>query len=84
MTDKIYASGRNFADLSNAISDAIHAALARGMQTDEVCCVMVSVAADYARAEYGNQYLSDLATVVTERANHSLPEDRAIQMARGE
>ncbi|MBN9035496.1 MAG: hypothetical protein J0H53_05460 [Rhizobiales bacterium] len=68
-------SGRWAADLGNAISDAIHAALLRGMETDEAACIAVSVAADYARAEYGDAYLQDLAKVVVMRAGRPMPED---------
>ena len=67
-------SGRLPADLSNAISDAIHAAIERGMDVDEAACVVVSVAADYARMEYGNDYLGALAEVIKHRASMPLPE----------
>ena len=73
-SEKTYGKGPNFRDLGNAVSDAINAALKRGMEIDEACCVVVSVAADYARLEYGNDYLPDLAEVVSERKNHALPE----------
>lgn len=52
------------AALGNAVSDAIHAAVDRGMEMDEAVCVAVAVAADYARLEYGEGYLEQLAQVV--------------------
>jgi hypothetical protein len=65
------------AKLGNGISDAIHAALEKGMQTDEACCVAIAVIADYARMEYGTAYLQDLADVLIKRAFAPMPEDRA-------
>jgi hypothetical protein len=55
------------------ISDAIHRATKRGMRVDEAACVVVSVAADYARGAYGDEYLESLCTVIRERAQHPLP-----------
>jgi hypothetical protein len=68
-------TGKLPAKLGNEISDAIRRALEAGMQTDEAVCVVVSVAADYARAEYGNGYLRDLAGVVTGRSAQPLPSN---------
>jgi hypothetical protein len=66
--------GPSFRDLGNAVSEAIHAALSRGMEVEEACSVVVAVAADYGRGTYGPTYLAELAHIVTERANHKLPE----------
>lgn len=55
--------------LANAVSGAITAALERGMEMDEACCVAVAVIADYARFAYGAGYLDELAFVLRERAN---------------
>jgi hypothetical protein len=74
MSDKIIGTGKSFSQLANAISDAIFDATQRGMDLDEACCVVVAVAADFARGHYGNEYLPSLADVVTERRNHALPE----------
>lgn len=60
-------------DLANAVSDAIHAALAKGMEIDEAVGVVAGVAADYGRHQYGDGYLSKLALVVTARAGMPLP-----------
>jgi len=67
-------SGRLPAALSNAVSDAIHAALESGMEIDEAACVVVSVASDYARLQYGNDYLGALANVVLHRASMPMPD----------
>ncbi|XUM21033.1 hypothetical protein ACRAVF_27100 [Bradyrhizobium oligotrophicum S58] len=64
-------------DLANAISDVIHAFLERGMETDEVCSVVVAVAADYGRGEYGEGYLAGLADVVKVAASKPMPENIA-------
>ncbi len=66
-------SGRSPAQLANDVSDAIAAALKRGMETDEAVCVAVAVLADYARIEYGNGYLSKLARVVKAQADRPMP-----------
>jgi hypothetical protein len=63
--------------LANAVSDAINAALRAGLGTDEAACIVVQVAADYARAEYGNRYLDGLAAVVVGAASMPMPEDVA-------
>lgn len=75
MTDSsAIGTGRNFAILGNAVSDAIHAALKRGMAVDEAVCCVVAVAADYGRGEYGDDYLPQLAEVVVRRKEMALPE----------
>lgn len=69
-----FGTGRSFAQLANDVSDAMTAALMRGMEADEACCCAVAVIADYARGTYGAAYLPKLAEVLIERANHELPE----------
>jgi hypothetical protein len=69
----IVGQGRSFADLANAVSDAVNAALKRGMAADEAACVVVQVAADYARGAYGNAYLLELAQVVIDRGSFPAP-----------
>jgi hypothetical protein len=64
-------------ELANSMSDVIHAFLERGMEIDEVCCIVVAVAADYARGEYGSGYLSGLADVVKAAADRPLPQNIA-------
>lgn len=61
--------------LANIVSDAISKALDFGLEPDQAACVVVAVAADYARAEYGPDYLNRLAKVVLLRAADALPED---------
>lgn len=74
MSSKSRLTGRLPAALAVAVSDAIHAAVSNGMQVDEAVCIVVAVAADYARGEYGNKYLKDLASVVIERGSIPMPE----------
>jgi hypothetical protein len=61
--------------LANAISDAMQVGLARGMATDEACCVAIAVVCDYARGEYGNDYLDGLVGVVLAQKGRPLPFD---------
>lgn len=66
-------TGQPTADLANAISDALHAAIDGGMAIDTAVCVVAGVAADYARGEYGDAYLNDLAEVVKMHAGLPMP-----------
>lgn len=65
--------GRLQNQLGNQISDAIHTAVASGLEFDEACCIAIAVVADYARGQYGNRYLKDLARVVREQAHRPMP-----------
>lgn len=60
-------------DLANAIAAAIDAAVDGGLDLDVAACVVAGVAADYARAEYGERYLEALADVIRLRAGMPLP-----------
>lgn len=69
MADMIMVGqGSNFAELGNAVSDAMYHALTGGMAADEAACCAIAVIADYARREYGDEYLKSLAEVVVARA----------------
>jgi hypothetical protein len=63
------------ARVANATSDVIHLALRHGMETDEITCIVVTVAADYARLAYGDAYLTELAKLIEERADAPAPND---------
>lgn len=75
MTNAATITGVLPRDLGNDVSDAIHKALSKGMAVDEACCVVVTVAADYARQEYGGRYLKDLAKVVREQRYKAPPQE---------
>lgn len=77
-TDMAIGGGKNFQMLGNAVSDAIHAALKKGMEIDEACSCVVAVAADYARGEYGDDYLPRLAQIITRRNEMPMPESNLI------
>jgi len=68
-------SGALPAKLCNDISNAIHAAIEKGMEMDEACCAAIAVIADYARGEYGPDYLADLSDVLIARALAPMPKD---------
>lgn len=68
-------SGALPAKLCNEISGAIHAALEKGMEMDEACCLAIAVIADYVRGEYGPGYLADLSDVLVARALAPMPEE---------
>jgi hypothetical protein len=70
---KVIAHGPSFGELSNGVSTAITAALARGMSVEEATCVVVQVAADYARRAYGSACLQQLAEVVIWRGSRPNP-----------
>lgn len=65
-------TGRNPSVLANAISDAIAAALASGMEMDEAVSVSVAVAADHGIAAYGPAYASMLFVVLEDRTTRAL------------
>ena len=67
-------TGRLPMELANAVSGAISNALKMGMEIDEAACVVAAVAADYARREYGDVYLEELAEIVKTRASVPMPE----------
>jgi hypothetical protein len=77
MAQPVTLTGPLPAALANSISDAIHEALRRGMHVDEAVGVVVGVAADYGRLQYGNEYLEDLAAVVIERRERPFPDGTA-------
>lgn len=64
-------------DFANEIAAAIDSAQERGLDLDVAVCVVVGVAADYARAEYGDKYLDALADVLKYRAGKPLPRPAA-------
>lgn len=61
-------TGRLPTSLANDVSDAIAKALRKGMEIDEAACVVLSVACDYARNEYGDEYLESLAKLIAAQA----------------
>jgi len=61
-------------DFANEVAALIDASQERGFDLDVAVCVMIGVAADYARAEYGDKYLLALCDVVRYRAGRALPE----------
>ena len=63
-------TGKLPAELGNAVSDAIYAALSKGMEPDEACCVAITVVCDYARTAYGPNYLDGLAQMVLRQKAH--------------
>lgn len=76
MTNLVVGRGPHFHWLGNAFSDLVNAALRRGMETDEAVCVGLKVLCDYARHEYGDDYLSQLISLVAAQAGKPLPENR--------
>lgn len=74
MDNTAIVTGQLPAFVANGVSDVIHAALARGMETDEAVCVALTVLADYARGAYGDRYLPHLAYLVLQRAGEPMPD----------
>jgi hypothetical protein len=64
----IVGTGRSFSELGNRVSDAIHHALSRGMESDEAVSVVIKVACDYGRLQYGDAYVRSLADLILEFA----------------
>lgn len=61
-------------DFANEVAALIDSALARGFDLDVAVCIMIGVAADYARSEYGDRYLKPLCDVIRYRAGKPLPQ----------
>lgn len=57
----------------NALSDVIANAVKSGQELDEILSLVVTVAADYARGTYGDDYLPGLAGLLLKRAGQELP-----------
>lgn len=74
MTQKMTATGALPRDLGNGVSDAIHAALIRGMEIDEAACIVIAVACDYARGQYGDAFLESLVKIVRGQRGKPLPQ----------
>lgn len=61
--------------LANSIASTIeHACEDLGLGIDEAVCIIVQVCADYARHEYGNEYLPKLASIITARREMPMPD----------
>ncbi|MBC6444592.1 MAG: hypothetical protein GDA50_04060 [Alphaproteobacteria bacterium GM202ARS2] len=73
MPDYPTISGKLPETLAQEVSDAIARAMQRGMGTDEAVSVVVNVAADYGRHQYGNDILPGLAELIVERGKMPLP-----------
>jgi len=66
---QIIRADARLAKLGNAISDAIHEALREGVETDAAASVAVAVAADYWLDHGYPQPVTDLAAILTAKAN---------------
>jgi hypothetical protein len=66
-------SGKLPTQLLNDVSDAVHKALSQGMEIDEACCLLCTVAADYGRGNYGSGYIEDLVKVLRNRRDEDMP-----------
>jgi hypothetical protein len=76
LSNAIEASGPSVQLLANEVSLAICSALERGLPAGLAACVVITAAADYARAEYGDGYMLALSRVVIGRVGKPLPERR--------
>lgn len=66
-------SGRSPNMLATDIAKAMQSAGRRGMDLDQALCVLVQVAADYARGEYGPEYVEALGKVMRDRCQMPMP-----------
>lgn len=69
-------TGASPAILGNAVSDAINAAMRRGMQADEAVSVALQVVVDYGRTAYGQQYVRTLSDAVKVMGRRPLPKEQ--------
>lgn len=83
---EIIATGPLPNDFANEIAGCIDRAQEGGLDLDVAVCVAIGVAADYARAEYGDEYLNAMAYVIMQRAGKPLPrsaDDVSTEQGRG-
>lgn len=81
---QVIVSGAMPNDFANEIAAAIDSAQERGIELDIAVCIAIGVAADYARAEYGDEYLKAMAYVIMQRAGKPLPRSGDAVSAPGE
>lgn len=70
---EIIATGALPNEFANEIAACIDRAQEAGLDLDVAACVAIGVAADYARAEFGDEYLSAMAYVIMQRVGKPLP-----------
>lgn len=70
---EVTVTGRLPNDFANTIAEAIDKAQEGGIDLDVAVCVAAGVCADYARAEYGDRYLTALCHVIMQRVGKPLP-----------
>lgn len=74
---KSMRADRRLADLGNAISDAIAAALVAGVDADKATSVAIAVAADYWHAAGYEQPVTALAAILEAKAHQLAGGGRA-------
>ncbi len=67
-------TGAHVNGFANSVSDLIQDGLKSGLELDQTVCVAAGVCADYARAEYGDDYLEALCLVIRARKGKPLPK----------
>lgn len=75
LKDLAVLTGAAPAILGNAISDAINAAMRRGMAADEAVSVALQVAVDYGRHTYGESYVRKMSDAVKLMGRRPLRKD---------
>lgn len=74
---QIIIADRRLAKLGNAISDAIHEAMAAGIEADAAASVAVAVAADYWLSQGYPRPVTELAAILSAKANQRAGGGRA-------
>jgi len=72
-------SGPEATEVAEVFSAQICGFISTGMRLDVVLCIAIAVLADYARGEYGDDYLDELADVLVSRRNEPLPPMDTVQ-----
>lgn len=67
---------RDLTDLANALATTLAEAVDGGMAPDEAASIAATVAADFGRVFYGDDYLPGLADIVQRQAGRPLPITR--------
>ncbi len=75
-TVEVVSGDARLSNLANAIAVQIEYAVEDcGLGVDDAVCVVVQVAADYARSQYGSAYLPQLARLIIGRGEMPMPNE---------
>lgn len=76
---EVVSGDQRICDLGNDVSDAVFKALERGLSADEVCSILVGVAADYWMLNYDPATVTRLSDIVLEKSQLGLDPKKVVR-----